>query len=114
MPDYAPDEYLPSDERYPRRTKSPFSDEWISHNPWMDKVIEEEENPPNLDLLLAICFNFRDGVPIKAIQKIQQERKEAKKKAKSEYKVFKDMIKEGVGLRHISKPKRGWGNTYYK
>jgi hypothetical protein len=101
---------------YRKKTKSPFSDDWISHNPWMDKVIAEEETPPDPDSLLAICFNFRDGVPIEAIQRIQQERKKAKEKAKSEYKVFKDMMKEGVGLRHISPQKKRWTNTrkYYK
>jgi len=98
---------------YPKQDKSqsPFSDDWIKHNPWMDRVIEEKEKPPNPDLLLAICFNFRNGVPIPAIQKIQERRKKAKKKAATDYKFFQDMLNEGVSTRHISPPKKGWGNA---
>ena len=88
----------------------PFSDDWINHNPPMGRVIEEE-TPPNPDLLLAICFNFRNGVPINAIQKIQEKREKAQANAKSDLKVFRDMMKEGVSIRHISKPTKGWGNT---
>jgi len=73
-PPYSPKDYYPK----PDKGQSPFSDDWISHNPWMGRVIDEEEKPPNPDLLLAICFNFRNGVPIPAIQKVQERREKAK------------------------------------
>ena len=109
---YDPKDYYPK----PDKGSSPFSDDWVSHNPWMGHVIEEEENPPNPDLLLAICFNFRNGVPIPAIKRLQEKREEAKKKAKTDYKFFKDMMREGVRTRHISEPTKGRGNArnYYK
>lgn len=77
----------------------------------MSRVIEEEEAPPNPDLLLAICFNFRNGVPIEAIQKIQKKRGDARAKAKSDLKIFNDMMEEGVSPRHISNQPKGWGNA---
>jgi len=107
--------YGPEDHPYRKKTKSPFSDDWISLNPWMGKVIAEEENPPDPDSLLAICFNFRSGIPIEAIQEAQEKREKSERKTKSDLKVFKDMMKEGVGLRHISPQKKRWTNTnYYK